>query len=99
MIEAEGGDAGAAPFTRARSALHAETPAGALNPGEELIFRVSMLPTRRRGRLRRFLRPGWTKGNEGGGAGAIDFAALKQEARSRVRSGASAREDFVDLWL
>jgi hypothetical protein len=52
-IEAEGGDAGAAPFTRARSALHAETPPRALKPGEVLIFRVSMLPTRRRGRLRR----------------------------------------------
>ena len=83
-IEAEGGDAGAAPFTRARSALHAETPPRALNPGEELIFRVSMLPTRRRGRLRRFLRQGWTKGSECGGAGEIDFAALKQEARARL---------------
>jgi hypothetical protein len=62
----------------------AETPARALNPGEELIFCVSMLPTRRRGRIRRFLRQGWTKGSEGGGAGEIDFAALKQEARARL---------------
>ncbi|HKI15867.1 MAG TPA: hypothetical protein VKA12_12855, partial [Roseiarcus sp.] len=83
-IEAEGGDAAAAPFTRARSALHAETPPRALKPGEVLIFRVSMLPTRRRGLLRRFLRQGWTKGSESGGAGEIDFAALKQEARARL---------------
>jgi hypothetical protein len=54
------------------------------NPGKELIFRVSMLPTRRRGRLRRFLSQGWTKGSESGGAGEIDFAALKQEARARL---------------
>ncbi len=69
---------------RLRSRERGQTPPCALKPGEELIFRVSMLPTRRRGRLRRFLRQGWTKGSESGGAGEIDFAALKQEARARL---------------
>ncbi len=30
------------------------------------------------------LRQGWRKGSESGGAGEIDFAALKQEARARL---------------